>query len=75
MGEGLNAMALEGPGLAFLPASSVRQELAAGRLVAATPAGTPELRVEVRLYRERPALARHVKLATQALWDFLKPPA
>ncbi|TDM05440.1 MAG: LysR family transcriptional regulator [Ideonella sp. MAG2] len=35
MAEGLKAMALEGHGLAFLPASSVRKELRAKRLVAA----------------------------------------
>ena len=75
MAEGLKAMALEGHGLAFLPASSVRQDLAAGRLVAAAPAGMAELTMEVRLYRERPSLARHVKPAALALWDFLKQPA
>ena len=75
MAEGLKAMALEGHGLAFLPASSVRQELAAGRLVAAAPPGVAELTMQVRLYRERPALARHVKPAALALWDFLKQPA
>jgi hypothetical protein len=26
----------------------------------------------VRVYRERPELARHTKPAAQALWDFLK---
>ena len=74
MAEGLKAMALEGHGLAFLPASSVRQELASRRLVAAAPPGVGELTMEVRLYRERPALARHVKPAALALWDFLKQP-
>lgn len=74
MAEGLKAMALEGHGLAFLPASSVRQELASRRLVAAAPPGVGELTMEVRLYRERPALARHVKPAALALWEFLKQP-
>ena len=37
MAEGLKAMALEGHGLAFLPASSVRKELRAKRLVAHAP--------------------------------------
>ena len=72
MAEGLKAMALEGHGLAFLPASSVRAELKAGRMVAAAPAGVAELTMEVRIYRERPELARHVKPAAQALWDFLQ---
>ena len=75
MAEGLKAMALEGHGLAFLPASSVRQELKSQRLVAAAPPGVGELTMEVRLYRERPEVARHVKPAAQALWDFLKSPA
>ena len=39
MAEGLKAMALEGHGLAFLPASSVRKELNAQRLVRAAPPG------------------------------------
>ena len=33
MAEGLKAMALEGHGLAFLPASSVKKELRSKRLV------------------------------------------
>ena len=74
MAEGLKAMALEGHGLAFLPVSSVRQELKSQRLVAAAPPGVGELTMEVRLYRERPEVARHVKPAAQALWDFLKQP-
>jgi len=74
MAEGLKAMALEGHGLAFLPASSVRNELRARRLVPAAPPGVGELTMEVRLYRERPENARHAKAAVQALWDFLKRP-
>jgi DNA-binding transcriptional LysR family regulator len=71
MAEGLKAMALEGHGLAFLPASSVTKELRARRLV---PAGGNDyvLTMEVRIYRERPAYARHVKPAAQELWDFLR---
>ncbi len=72
MAEGLKAMALEGHGLAFLPASSVRQELKARRLVAAAPPGVGELTMDVRIYRERPETARHSKPAAQALWDFLR---
>jgi DNA-binding transcriptional LysR family regulator len=71
MAEGLKAMALEGHGLAFLPHSSVRKELRARRLVAAAPEGPLQLTMEVRIYRERPETARHVKPAVQALWQFL----
>jgi len=74
MAEGLKAMAVEGHGLAFLPTSSVRQELRSRRLVAAAPPGVGELTMEVRIYRERTEVARHVKPAAQALWDFLKRP-
>ncbi|MBP6899243.1 MAG: LysR family transcriptional regulator [Burkholderiaceae bacterium] len=72
MAEGLKAMALAGHGLAFLPASSVRQDLKAGRLVPAAAPGVGELTMEVRAYRERPALARHPKAAALALWEFLQ---
>ena len=72
MAEGLEAMALEGHGLAFLPYSSVRQELQTRRLVAAAPAGQFSLTMEVRIYRERPESARHFKPGVQALWDFLE---
>jgi DNA-binding transcriptional LysR family regulator len=71
MAEGLKAMALEGHGLAFLPNSSVRQELKSRRLVPAAPGGGLELTMEVRIYRERPEAARRGKPAVQALWDFL----
>jgi DNA-binding transcriptional LysR family regulator len=74
MAEGLKAMALEGHGLAFLPHSSVRKELRAKRLVAAAPDGPLQLTMEVRIYRERPETARHVKPAVQALWKFLGSP-
>ena len=74
MAEGLKAMALEGHGLAFLPASSVRKEIKARRLVPAAPKGVGELTMEVRIYRERVEVARHVKPAAQALWEFLRRP-
>ena len=72
MAEGLKAMALEGHGRAFLPHSSVRQELRAQRLVPATGDNTLSLTMEVRIYRERPQSARHLKPAVQALWSFLQ---
>lgn len=71
MAEGLKAMALEGHGLAFLPASSVSKELKARRLVAAGPSDY-ELTMEVRIYRERPEVARHTKAGAQELWGFLQ---
>ncbi|MDE1947992.1 MAG: LysR family transcriptional regulator [Burkholderiales bacterium] len=72
MAEGLKAMALEGHGLAFLPVSSVRQELKARRLLPAAPSGSFELTMEVRIYRERPEVARHSKPVAQSLWEFLQ---
>jgi DNA-binding transcriptional LysR family regulator len=77
MAEGLKAMALEGHGIAFLPSSSVKKELRARRLVSAAPlhddaSHAYEVTMEVRIYRERPELARHPKAGAQALWDFLK---
>ncbi len=71
MAEGLKAMALEGHGLAFLPQSSVRKELKSRRLVPAAPAGPLSVTMDVRIYRERPESARHVKPGVQALWEFL----
>ncbi|MEH0167795.1 LysR substrate-binding domain-containing protein [Paucibacter sp. JuS9] len=71
MAEGLKAMALEGHGLAFLPASSVAKEIKSGRLVQAAQAGQYELSMELRIYRERPEVARRTKPAALALWDFL----
>jgi LysR family transcriptional regulator, hypochlorite-specific transcription factor HypT len=71
MAEGLKAMALEGHGLAFLPSSSVRKELKSKRLVAVAGAEDLSLTMQVRIYRERPEVARHLKPAVQALWDYL----
>jgi LysR family transcriptional regulator, hypochlorite-specific transcription factor HypT len=75
MAEGLKAMAVEGHGLAFLPVSSVRKEIRSRRLVPAAAPGQYELTMEVRIYRERPDQARHVKPVAQALWNFLLQPA
>jgi LysR family transcriptional regulator, hypochlorite-specific transcription factor HypT len=77
MAEGLKAMALEGHGVAFLPSSSVKKELRARRLVSAAPLQDDgnhayEVTMEVRMYRERPELARHSKAGAQALWEFLR---
>lgn len=72
MAEGLKAMALEGHGLAFLPVSSVRKELKARRLVPAAPSGSFEVTMEVRIYRARPEVARHVKPGADAVWQGLQ---
>ena len=58
MAEGLKAMALEGHGLAFLPHSAVKNDVAAGKLVSAVPprrSAQPafQITMEVRAYRER----------------------
>ncbi len=80
MAEGLKVMALEGLGLAFLPASAVRAELAAGRLVAAGAGewGPMRLDLEIRAWRQKPgaaaaagAPARAAKGTALALWEFL----
>ena len=73
MAEGLKAMAIEGLGLAFLPASSVKKELKGKRLVRAAPAGMHELTMDIRIYRERPEMARHTKPSALLLWEFLSP--
>jgi LysR family transcriptional regulator, hypochlorite-specific transcription factor HypT len=72
MAEGLKAMALEGHGLAFLPASSVVKELLSKRLVRASAPGSCELSVEVRIYRELPAVAKRSKAQAEALWEYLR---
>ncbi|WP_454720015.1 MULTISPECIES: LysR substrate-binding domain-containing protein [Cupriavidus] len=56
MAEALKAMALAGHGMAFLPESAVREELARHRLVRAEPVrGAPlSIDMEIRLYREKP---------------------
>lgn len=73
MAEGLKAMALEGHGLAFLPGSSVRKETRRRRLVSAAADPTPyEVTMDVRIYRERPEVAKHVRPAAQALWEYLR---
>ena len=71
MAESLKAMAIEGHGLAFLPASSVRKEVRSRRLAAAGEAGAWELTMDVRLVRERPGSARASKPLVEALWAHL----
>jgi DNA-binding transcriptional LysR family regulator len=71
MAESLKAMALEGHGLAFLPASSVKKDVRARRLASAGDPDTWSLTMDVRLVRERPAAARAVKPGAAALWEHL----
>jgi DNA-binding transcriptional LysR family regulator len=68
MAEGLKAMALEGHGIAFLPASAVRNEVAARKLVSA--GGGLETALDIRIYRERPA-ARKAKGPVEKFWNDL----
>lgn len=64
----LKTMALEGRGLAWLPRSLIRAELALGTLV---PAGGAEwqIPVDIRLYRHAGALPA----AAEALWRLVQP--
>ena len=71
MAEGLKAMATEGHGIAFLPRSAVRKELASGALVQVPAPGAArlDLGMEVRAYREKPG--QRSKRGAQELWDYL----
>lgn len=69
MSEGLKAMALEGHGIAFLPASAVRRELRSKRLVSAGEGFDTTL--DIRIYRERPG-TRKAKGSVDAFWNDLE---
>jgi LysR family transcriptional regulator, hypochlorite-specific transcription factor HypT len=69
MAEGLKAMALEGHGIAFLPASAVRKEVRARKLVPA--GGGLETELDIRIYRERPS-ARKAKGPVEKFWADLQ---
>lgn len=69
MSEGLKAMALEGHGIAFLPASAVRRELRSKRLVSAGEG--LETTLDIRIYRERPGI-RKAKGSLDAFWNDLE---
>ena len=56
----LKSMALEGRGLAWLPESLVREEIAGGRLQVAGPAHW-RIAVEIRLYRDPARLSAHAE--------------
>ena len=70
MAEGLKAMALEGHGIAFLPFSAVKKELRAKKLVSAGE--NLDMAMDIRVYRERPALNASAKSSAQALWIYLE---
>ena len=67
MAEGLKATGFAGLGLAFLSASSLKKELKSKRVLRAAAAGVCELAMDVRIYRERPEMARHIEPGAQAL--------
>jgi DNA-binding transcriptional LysR family regulator len=69
MSESLKAMALEGHGIAFLPASAVRSELRNHRLVRAGEGFDTTL--DIRIYRERPGI-RKAKGSVDAFWNDLE---
>jgi len=68
MSEGLKAMALEGHGIAFLPASAVRQELRQNKLVSAMPG--VQASIDIRVYRERSQPGQAAG-AAEPLWQHL----
>lgn len=69
MAEGLKAMALEGHGVAFLPASAVRKEVRARKLVSA--GGALETGLDIRIYRERSS-TRKAKGPLEQFWNDLR---
>ena len=69
MAEGLKAMALEGHGIAFLPASAVRREVRAKKLMSAGSGF--DMLMEVRIYREKPS-GKAPKTLAQTLWNYLE---
>ncbi|MBR7747769.1 LysR substrate-binding domain-containing protein [Undibacterium baiyunense] len=72
MAEGLKMMALEGRGVAFLPESAVTRELKQKQLARADGgADAWEVRMEIRLYRERPSEQKPGKPVVAKLWDYL----
>lgn len=64
----LRAMALEGRGVAWLPMALVAEDLQAGRLADAG-GGAHRVPVEIRLYRQRAAMAQ----VAESLWRLVQP--
>jgi DNA-binding transcriptional LysR family regulator len=72
MAEGLKMMALEGHGIAFLPESAVVRELKQKQLARADGGLAEwEVRMDIRLYREKPSPQRPGKAVVARLWDHL----
>lgn len=73
MAEGLKMMALEGLGIVFLPESAAAREVMQG-LLARADGGRRKwgLKMEIRLYRERPCAQRPGREIVGRLWDYLK---
>ena len=69
MSESVKAMAVEGQGVAFLPASAVANDIARGRLIPLP--GAPEIDLEVRVYRQRHHRTDDEQDLTDALWAHL----
>lgn len=69
MSESLKAMAIEGHGIAFLPASAVRRELRSQRLVRAGEGFDTSM--DIRIYRERPG-TRKAKGSVETFWRDLQ---
>ena len=73
MAEGLKMMALEGHGVVFLPDSAVTREVKQKLLAhAGNDDPTWQIRMEIRLYRERPSEQRPGKPVVERLWNYLQ---
>lgn len=68
--EGLKNMALAGHGIAFLPESTAAAEVKAGKLMRLD--GGFEVEMQIRVYRERPTLARPAPRPVERLWWLLE---
>jgi DNA-binding transcriptional LysR family regulator len=71
MAEGLKAMALEGHGIAFLPASAVRNEVAGSARLVSAGDGRWRPSLDIRIYRERSS-TRKAKGPVEQFWNDLR---
>ena len=72
LAESLRQMVLAGHGLAFLPDALARQDVESGRLIR-LPGGW-DVSMDIRVYRERPTLARPAPRRAGQLWQLLESP-
>lgn len=74
MAEGLKVMAVEGLGVAFLPASAVKKEVQSAALVPLALATGQDLtlHMDIRAYRQKPHAKNSPKKSAEALWAFLE---